>query len=102
MGLRCPEDFGLASFDDYPWLSCFRPRLTTVELPKYEIGATAVQILLERISGKRNRRALVKLMPELHIRESCGFMLRKRDSKEDSSLAPQEKPYAASVAPEFQ
>ncbi len=101
IGLRCPEDFGLASFDDYPWLSCFRPRLTTVELPKYEIGATAVQILLERISGKRGRRSLVKLMPELHVRESCGFMLRKRDSKEDS-LTPQEKPYAASAAPELQ
>jgi hypothetical protein len=75
--------------------------LTTVELPKYEIGATAVQILLERISGKRSRRALVKLMPELHVRESCGFMLRKRDSKDDS-LSPQEKPHAASTAPEFQ
>src|SRR5438445_12289938 len=102
IGLRCPEDFGLASFDDYPWLSCFRPRLTTVELPKYEIGAAAVQILLGRISGKLGRRSLVKLMPELHVRDSCRFMLRKRDSKEDSCLAPQEKPYAASVAPEFQ
>lgn len=99
--LRCPEDFGLASFDDYPWLSCFRPRLTTVELPKYEIGATAVQILLERISGKRSRRSLAKLMPELHVRESCGFMLKKRDSKEDS-LAQQEKLHAASAAPELQ
>lgn len=101
IGLRCPEDFGLASFDDYPWLSCFRPRLTTVELPKYEIGATAVQILLERISGKRSRRALVKLTPELHVRESCGFMLRKRDSKDDS-LSPQGKPYVATAAPEYQ
>jgi LacI family transcriptional regulator len=101
MGLTCPTDFGLASFDDYPWLSCFRPRLTTVEPPKYEIGATAVQILLERISGKRSRRALVKLTPELHVRESCGFMLRKRESKNDS-LSPEEKPYAASAAPEVQ
>ena len=25
MGLRCPEDFGLVSFDDYPWLGIFRP-----------------------------------------------------------------------------
>ena len=23
MGLRCPEDFGLVSFDDYPWLGVF-------------------------------------------------------------------------------
>ena len=101
MGLRCPEDFGLASFDDYPWLSCFRPRLTTVELPKYEIGATAVQILLDRISGKHSRRALVKLTPELHVRESCGFMLRK-PAPTEKSLTPQEKPYVASAAREFQ
>jgi LacI family transcriptional regulator len=101
IGLRCPDDFAVASFDDYPWLSCFRPRLTTVELPKYEIGSTAVQILMERIAGKHSRRALVKLTPELHVRESCGFMLRKRESKDDS-LSPQEKPYVASAASEYQ
>jgi LacI family transcriptional regulator len=102
MGVRCPEDFGLASFDDYPWLSCFRPRLTTVELPKYEIGATAVQILLERISGRRSRRALVKLMPELHVRESCGFMLKERDSKHDSLSHGEDKTYGIGVSPEYQ
>ena len=101
MGLNCPRDFGVASFDDYPWLSCFRPRLTTVELPKYEIGTTAVQLLLERISGKRSRRALVTLSPELHVRESCGFTFRKRDSKDDS-LSVQETTAAASAAPEVQ
>jgi len=85
MGLTCPDDFGLVSFDDYPWLSCFRPRLTTVELPKYEIGATAVQILLDRISGQRKRRTLIKLKPELHVRESCGFMIKKRDSTDGVS-----------------
>jgi hypothetical protein len=39
MGLSCPEDFGLVSFDDYPWLGVFRPRLTTVELPNISWGA---------------------------------------------------------------
>src|ERR1700704_5958394 len=34
MGLKCPQDFGLVSFDDYPWLGVFHPKLTTVELPK--------------------------------------------------------------------
>jgi len=92
MSLRCPENFGLASFDDYPWLSCFRPRLTTVELPKYEIGATAVQILLERISGERRGCALVKLRPELHVRESCGFTVRRQNSKDDSLLLQESKP----------
>src|ERR1700693_4984465 len=53
MGMRCPEDFGLVSFDDYPWLGIFRPRLTTVELPKYQIGFEATEMLLERIKGAR-------------------------------------------------
>ena len=99
MGLSCPADFGLASFDDYPWLSCFRPRLTTVELPKYEIGAAAVQMLLDRISGKHTRFALLKLPPELRVRESCGFMLRKRSSLNDP-VAVMEELYTAKAVSE--
>lgn len=78
MAMHCPEDFALVSFDDYPWLSCFRPRLTTVELPKYELGASAIQVLLERISGKRGRVVTRTLPPELRVRESCGFILRRQ------------------------
>src|SRR5882762_10869329 len=55
IGLRCPEDFALVSFDDYPWLGCFRPRLTTIELPKYELGDSAVSLLLERLRGNGGR-----------------------------------------------
>ena len=76
MGMRCPEDFGLVSFDDYPWLAVFRPRLTTVELPKYQIGFEATELLLERIKGEPGRGGTVKLAPELHVRESCGFQLQ--------------------------
>jgi LacI family transcriptional regulator len=43
VGLTCPEDFGLVSFDDYPWLGVFRPRLTTVELPKHQLGSEAAE-----------------------------------------------------------
>lgn len=76
MGMRCPEDFGLVSFDDYPWLAVFRPRLTTVELPKYQIGYEATEMLLKRIKGERVAGGTQKLVPELHVRESCGFQLR--------------------------
>lgn len=76
MGMRCPEDFGLVSFDDYPWLAIFRPRLTTVELPKYRLGFDAAELLLERIAGGRSRAGVHKLAPELRVRESCGFQLR--------------------------
>jgi len=88
IGLRCPEDFALISFDDYPWSGCFRPRLTTIELPKFELGTTAVQLLLERIKEKRTKPVTVNLLPQLRVRESCGFMLqsRKRRTWERSPL----------------
>jgi LacI family transcriptional regulator len=73
MRLRCPEDFGLVSFDDYPWLGIFRPRLTTVELPKHQLGSEAAELLISRIAGDRSKPVLRKLQPELRIRESCGF-----------------------------
>jgi LacI family transcriptional regulator len=73
MGLRCPEDFGLVSFDDYPWLGIFHPKLTTVELPKYQLGQEAVELLLDRIAGNDGPGVLKKLQPELRVRESCGF-----------------------------
>ena len=74
-GLRCPEDFGLVSFDDYPWLGIFRPRLTTVELPKHQLGSEAAELLIRRIAGDTSKPVLKKLQPELRIRESCGFAL---------------------------
>ena len=75
IGMRCPEDFGLVSFDDYPWLGIFRPRLTTVELPKHQLGSEAAELLIRRIGGDRTKVAVRKLQPELRIRESCGFRL---------------------------
>src|SRR5580704_2066004 len=75
MGLRCPEDFGLVSFDDYPWLGMFRPKLTTVELPKHQLGSEAAELLIERIGGSRKKAVVRKLQPELRIRESCGLAL---------------------------
>ena len=78
IGMRCPEDFALVSFDDYPWLGCFRPRLTTIELPKYELGDEAVRMLLERIEENSSRTRTMTLQPQLRVRESCGFMRLSR------------------------
>ena len=75
IGLRCPEDFGLVSFDDYPWLGIFRPKLTTVELPKHQLGREAAELLISRIEGNCDKAFVRTLQPELRIRESCGFAL---------------------------
>jgi LacI family transcriptional regulator len=81
MGMSCPADYALASFDDYPWLRCFRPRLTTIELPKYELGLRSTQMLLERISGKQGKPTIRRLQPQLCVRESCGFIRIVQDSR---------------------
>jgi LacI family transcriptional regulator len=73
MGLSCPQDFGLVSFDDYPWLGVFHPKLTTVELPKHQVGSEAAELLIERIAGSSEKARVRKLQPELRIRESCGL-----------------------------
>ena len=86
MGLKCPEDFGLVSFDDYPWLGVFRPRLTTVELPKHQLGSEAAELLIQRIEGDHSSPVLRKLQPELRIRESCGFGLFVSAGQRHSSL----------------
>jgi LacI family transcriptional regulator len=86
MGLRCPEDFGLVSFDDYPWLGIFRPRLTTVELPKHQLGYEAAELLVRRISGDASKPVTIKLQPELRIRESCGFSLHVSADSENKPM----------------
>jgi LacI family transcriptional regulator, galactose operon repressor len=90
MGLRCPEDFGLVSFDDYPWLGFFRPKLTTVELPKHQLGSEAAELLIRRISGDLSKAVVKKLQPELRIRESCGFAQYVSRTQPEDSLAPEQ------------
>jgi LacI family transcriptional regulator len=91
MGLKCPDDFGLVSFDDYPWLGVFRPRLTTVELPKHQLGTEAVELLIRRIEGDKGKPVLMKLQPELRIRESCGFsqFVSANHGNDSGELTPQ-------------
>src|SRR5882672_11189560 len=95
MGLKCPDDFGLVSFDDYPWLGVFRPRLTTVELPKHQLGSEAAELLIQRIGDSQGKPVLKKLQPELRIRESCGFALFVASGQSRSGSS---KPEGATLA----
>jgi LacI family transcriptional regulator len=85
MGLRCPDDFGLVSFDDFPWLSVLHPKLTTVELPKHQLGSEAAELLIQRISGNSDKPVVRKLQTELRVRESCGFA--RHISRENEIIA---------------
>jgi len=48
----CPEELGLISFSAQDWFELVRPRVSAVTHDSYDIGATAAELLLKRISGK--------------------------------------------------
>jgi len=76
---------------DYLWLGIFRPRLTTVELPKHQLGSEkAAELLIRRISGDRSKAVVKKLQPELRIRESCGFALHVSRAQSQDALTPEQ------------
>lgn len=71
MGMSCPNDIALATFDDIALDHSFHPHLTAVVQPSYEIGARAAAILMDRIEGKLGKKPLVvRIVPTLVVRES--------------------------------
>ncbi len=51
-----------------------------MELPKYEVGCLATELLLDRIEGKNTPAVTHRIAPHLCVRESCGFALRNGSS----------------------
>jgi LacI family transcriptional regulator len=81
-GLGVPEDVALVGFDDFPfpWSDAFRPHLTTVAQPTYELGRRAAELLVQRLKGSRSMSAeRVVLDGKLVVRESSGAVSRPHE-----------------------
>ena len=52
-GLTIPDDIGICGFDDLELASLTNPPLTTVRIPRYEIGRQAAQLVLASNAGER-------------------------------------------------
>jgi LacI family transcriptional regulator len=70
LGLRIPADLAFAAFDGFPYADLFAPHITTVRQPGFDVGATAVRLLLSRISGDAGEPSTVWLTPSVEYRES--------------------------------
>jgi LacI family transcriptional regulator len=71
VGVRCPQDIALATFDDLTFDHSSHSQLTAVVQPSYEMGARAATILMDRIEGKLvGDPVVVRIVPTLIIRES--------------------------------
>lgn len=77
LALECPEDVALAVFDEVPGADVFRPQLTVVSQPAYDIGYRAADLLIQRLAGRINgdRPVSIVLDPELRIRQSTSFRI---------------------------
>jgi LacI family transcriptional regulator, galactose operon repressor len=77
-GLRVPEDISVIGFDNVEFAGIFRPLLTTIHQPTYEMGRAAVEILLRQAehpdaSTPEHRLMEVKLVE----RESCRRVIKR-------------------------
>lgn len=56
-----PKDIAVIGFDDLTWVEALNPPLTAVSQPIYQIGATAAQLLLQRLldEGPKEKQNIV-------------------------------------------
>ena len=73
-----PDDLAVVGFDDTRIAKMTKPLLTTVRVPMSNMGATAIDLLCQRITEPEREATTVSLPPELVVRESSG---NKRGTK---------------------
>jgi len=69
-GYKVPDDVSVTGFDDLPFSKHYKPSLTTVRQPFYEMGYEAAKILYRLINSKPNIETNVVLETKLVIRET--------------------------------
>lgn len=67
-----PRQLRVAGFDDTRIAQLTRPQLTSVHVPMDDMGATAVELLCDRLNDPERPATKVVLQSELVVRESCG------------------------------
>lgn len=71
LGLRCPQDISICSFNDFPFARLTHPPLTTVKVPFYQLGKISAQNLISLIKGKKVKGKEI-LKGKLIVRGSTG------------------------------
>lgn len=70
-GLRVPEDISLIGIDDIHMASYTTPSLTTIRIPKHQMGELAARTLIDQINHQSTLTYRIDLPFELITRESC-------------------------------
>ena len=71
-GYSVPGDVAVTGFDDIPVARHLSPALTTVRQPARQLGAVAVEALIDIVEGRHPERRDIVLGVDLQVRGSCG------------------------------
>lgn len=71
LGRQVPDDLAVVGFDDILLAALVIPPLTTCRVPRYELGAQAMRLLLDQINGCPDECTEIVLQPELIVRASA-------------------------------
>ena len=69
-GIRIPEDVSIIGFDDLPYSSISLPPLTTLRVPKQEMGRSAVRRLCAIIEDNDDVRFKIQVCTQFIERDS--------------------------------
>ncbi len=69
-GYDVPNDISVAGFNDVKIARMYRPKLTTVHQPLYDMGAVAIRMVIKMINGEEIEEKKVELPHRIEERES--------------------------------
>ncbi|NMB28115.1 MAG: LacI family transcriptional regulator [Tissierellia bacterium] len=69
--IKVPEDISICGYGDIKIASIYRPRLTTIKEPYYDIGAVAIRKIIKELDGEKIEDKNTYLPIQIMKRESC-------------------------------
>ncbi|MFB9378325.1 LacI family DNA-binding transcriptional regulator [Kineococcus gynurae] len=72
LGVRCPDDLSVVGMDDLDLSAAVQPGLTSVQVAVTRSGGSAVDLLLDRLSGRPSAPSTLHLDSQLVVRGSTG------------------------------
>ncbi len=69
--IQVPEDISICGYGDTKMASIYRPSITTIKEPYYDIGAVAIRRIIKELEGDKIEEPSIYLPIQLIKRESC-------------------------------
>ncbi|TJX13851.1 LacI family transcriptional regulator [Tissierella creatinini] len=69
--IKVPDELSVVGYGDIGISSIYRPKLTTIKEPYYDLGAVAIRRILKELKGESIDEQTIKLPVQLIIRESA-------------------------------